>query len=175
MRRARGGDRDAFGILFERHRVRLLRYFTRMVGDAAAGEDLVQTTFERMLLYRHSYRGGSFGAWMYRIASNLAADLRRQRDREPPGDPEADPAAPGHEGPLAMELQALRAALMRLEVRDREVLVLAKHLGLRLREVAAILGCSEGAVKVRVHRALQRLRAVHEVITRHDASTDRTG
>jgi RNA polymerase sigma-70 factor (ECF subfamily) len=58
-------------------------------------------------------------------------------------------------------VKQLHMALQRLEVEKREVLILSKYKGMKFSEIGYILGCSEGAAKVKAHRALKELRAIY--------------
>ena len=167
MSQVRDGDLEKLGILFERHHLRLFNFFLRMTGDRAASEDLVQEVFVRMLKYRKSFRErGEFTSWMFALARNVSADYfgRRPRvtvadeaelDERPSGDP-----LPLEQLELAESLEQLRGALLKLPEEKRELLLLTRSGGLTYEQIAAILGCSAGAVKVRVHRALRHLRQV---------------
>lgn len=164
MSAVRGGDLDSLRPLFERHRDRLFTFFFRMSGDPTASEDAAQDVFLRILKFRHTFRDrGRFDTWMYSIARNLLNDWGATRQRfQPVGSLE-------HEGPALAAVQHERLerrqqgeivhqALQRLSAEQREVLILSRTSGLTYRELARALGCTPGAVKLRVHRALLALR-----------------
>src|SRR5437867_8820824 len=81
--RARAGDQDAFGMLVERHSIRLFQLVYRMTGNEQDAEDVVQETFLRAYrqLNRFESRAG-FGTWLHRIAANCSLDLLRKRKRQ---------------------------------------------------------------------------------------------
>ena len=81
--RARAGDQDAFGLLVERHSIRLFQLVYRMTGNEQDAEDVVQETFLRAYkqLNRFESRAG-FGTWLHRIAANCSLDLLRKRKRQ---------------------------------------------------------------------------------------------
>lgn len=166
MSQVRDGDLERLGILFERHHLRLFNFFLRMTGDRAASEDLVQEVFVRMLKYRKSFRErGEFTSWMFALARNVSADYFGRRPRANVTDEELDERPSGDPLPLeqlelAESLEQLRGALLKLPEEKRELLLLTRSGGLTYEQIAAILGCSAGAVKVRVHRALRHLRLV---------------
>jgi RNA polymerase sigma-70 factor (ECF subfamily) len=180
---ASAGDAQARGRLLERHRPRLRRMvavrFDRRLAARLDPSDLVQETLaeadRRLDDYLRS-RPLPFYPWLRQIAANRMADARRFHLRvrrsvgreEPAGLPEesavelAERILAG-EAPSAgvrrQEQQALvRTALERLPERDSEVLVLRYLEHLSTAEAAAVLGVSEGAVRVRMLRALRRLR-----------------
>lgn len=167
MRQVKDGNAAQLGQLFERHHVRLYNFFRRLTGSAATSEDLVQEVFLRILKYRHTYRGeGSFTVWMYQIARNARTDHFRKRRHEgpvPDEEPELPSHAPGPGEVVEKEQQhsLLRAALDRLPEEKREVLVLSRFQDMRYEEIADVVGCSVGAVKVRVHRAMKELRTAY--------------
>jgi len=153
-------------MLFDRHHRALYNFFLRLTGSREASEDLVQDVFLRMLKYRDSYRPGTlFRSWMYRIARNARLDQGRKHPQPAllaDDAAEIESPAPGPQDTLAQrqELALLRAALARLPEEKREVLILSRFQQLSYEEMAELLECTVGAVKVRVHRAIEELRSV---------------
>jgi len=169
------GDVARLGELFERHHRRLYHTFVRLVNDRAASEDLVQEVFVRMLRYRDTYRSDAeFGPWMFTLARNVAHDHRQSRKRLRLVDQEpADVAdeAPGAAQRLEDEQtrRRLDRALASLPPDRREVLSLARFSDMPYEDIGAIVGATPGAVKVRVHRALNDLRAAYaNIVERED-------
>jgi RNA polymerase sigma-70 factor (ECF subfamily) len=159
------GDVGRLGVLFERHHRPLFNFFVRLTGDRGAAEDLVQDVFFRMLKYRATYQPGTqFRAWMYHLARNAHIDRYKARRRELLADPEdlREPASedppPGSALERRQQLALLSSALARLPEDKREVIVLSRFSGLSYEEIARMLGCEVGALKVRVHRAVRALR-----------------
>ncbi len=106
-----------------------------------------------------------FTSWMFALARNVSADYFGRRPRATVTDEELDERPSGDPLPLeqlelAESLEQLRGALLKLPEEKRELLLLTRSGGLSYEQIAAILGCSAGAVKVRVHRALRHLRQV---------------
>jgi RNA polymerase sigma factor (sigma-70 family) len=165
MLAVRGGDLAALDALFVRHHGRLYGFLARLTGNRATAEDLVQEVFLRVLRARERYHGdGSFTAWLFRIARNVAAGeygTRRETmpldDRVDVGAAESDPIG---EMETAEDLARLERALLAVAPQHREVLLLRGVEDLSHREVGEVLGCTEGAARVRVHRALNALRNV---------------
>jgi RNA polymerase sigma-70 factor (ECF subfamily) len=162
MMLVRGGAGDMLGVLFDRYQVPLFSFYSKLTGDRAASEDLVQEVFVRILKYRRSYRPGTaFRPWIYKIARNAHADQMRKRCAEVEFQPEMEPHAPHNDSVSATEQEALlHRALLQLPDDKREVLLLSRYQGLPYSEVAELTGCQVGTVKVRVHRALQELREI---------------
>ena|SRR5690349_24704189 len=160
MLRVRNDEVEALSELFERHHVALFNFFYRLIGDGAGSEDLVQDVFYRVLKYRRSYKPGtSFRTWMYQIARNARNDrFRKQR-----GEVELEAAPVASVLPIdavddAQQVSRLKYALMQLPEEKREVLLLSRFQGMKYEDIARLLQCDVGAVKVRVHRALQALK-----------------
>lgn len=166
MLAVRAGEIDRLGELFERHHKPLYGFLVRLTGHRASSEDLVQLVFFRILKYRHTYRDeGKFSAWIYHLARKVAADhFRKAANAATPSDP-ADlhdfPDQAPHAADRAAtsdDLSLMRAALAQLPLEQREVLVLHRFQNLPHEDIARLLDCSVGAVKVRAHRALGALR-----------------
>jgi RNA polymerase sigma-70 factor, ECF subfamily len=166
MLAVREGRLAGLGELFERYHLPLFDFLYRLTGDRTAAEDLVQDVFVRVLKYRRTYRDDScFEAWLYRIARNARSDhFKRRRAAEPLAPDGVDPpaATPGPQEQLERDWNRarLKQALLELSDEKRELLVLAKYRGLKYERIAEILKIEVGAVKVRVHRALNDLRAI---------------
>ena len=174
----RAGEIRRLGDLFERYHQPLYGFFVRLTNQPSVGEDLVQIVFYRILKYRHTYRDeGKFSAWIYHLARKVAADHFRKHARTPiPADPvdfhehpDQDPAPDAQAG-TADDLALMRRALARVSHEHREVLVLARLQHLNHQEIARLLDCSVGAVKVRAHRALKELREVYFKIRKEAAA-----
>ncbi|WP_438480807.1 RNA polymerase sigma factor [Oleiharenicola lentus] len=174
----RAGEIRRLGELFERYHRPLYGFFLRMTNQPSVGEDLVQIVFYRILKYRHTYRDeGKFTAWIYHLARKVAADHFRKHARSPiPTDPaelpetDSDAAHPSDQAESAEDITLLRAAIARLPIEHREVIVLSRIQHLEHKEIARLLECSVGAVKVRSHRALKELREVYFKIRKEKAA-----
>lgn len=167
MLAVRAGEISRLGDLFERHHRALFGFLYRLTGDSTAAEDLVQTVFQRILKYRHTYRDeGRFSAWLYHLARRAAADYFRRNHRVPtPHDPEDfvavtdDNATPVDEqAAKSDDLAIMNTALAALAPEQREILTLHRFQHLKHEEIGRLLNISAGTAKVRVHRALAALR-----------------
>lgn len=169
MLRVRAGDLNRMGLLFERYHRELFGFLYHMSDNADAGEDMVQTVFYRMLKYRHTFTGeGSFRTWMYHIARNVVNDSAQQNKWSAQTYDLSEHADRIGGGTLAdeslhreQEAALLQDALARLSPEHREVLVLSRYQELKYEEIARILNTTEGAVKVRVHRAMNELKTIY--------------
>ena len=160
MAQLASGELDASAALFRRYQNNLYGFFLRMGFAADAAEDLVQEVFERLIRYRQSYRTGMpFRAWIYQIARNVRTDRRLRRTEL--ALPDQAEAADEPWQDTEERLAQLEWALQRLPEDQLEILLLTRYQRLKYTEVGVLLGCSEGAVKLKVFRALQQLRAIY--------------
>lgn len=176
MRRVCQRDADAFAELLARHRERVQRRLRALVRDDFAAADLTQEVFLRVWTHADQWHEtGEFGAWLFRIATNLALnhlrtlDRRREQplERNPSCHDEAesvaerlaDPTtpAPEHWVEQADRMARLRRLVELLPEEKRVVFRLVHEDDLELREVAGRLGIPEGTVKSRLHHARKRL------------------
>ena len=162
------GDDDAFGDLVRRYQRTVLALLRRYAADDDA-RDLAQRAFLRAFesARRSSWlhlRGPlPFRAWLFRIAVNLGKNHRRDARRwlrAPAGAADEIPVAP--EGTAALEHEQhqrlVRAAVLSLPRRQRDVLTLRIDGELAFRDIAAVLGITENNAKVHFHHAARRLR-----------------
>ncbi len=158
LRRARSGDRAAFGELVSRHQAAVYRVARGILRDPAEAEDATQETFVKAWENLSRFRGESgFFTWLYRIAVNAALMAGRRRpktvklviDRELPRDPD--------EGEPTMA--TLEKLLGELPPEARAILILRDLEGLSYREISDTLEVPMGTVESRIFRAREELRA----------------
>jgi RNA polymerase sigma factor (sigma-70 family) len=160
---ARGGDRTAFGRLIERYEQRATAVARRLLGEREEAKDVVQEATLHAYLGLDQLRDPQrFGSWLCGITINLARmRLRRARtgvSLDEAGGRRLEAAtAPPPEGMLE-ELEAVRAALAVLPAGQRQLVFMHYIEGLSCEDIAALLGRSNGAVRVGLHRARSRLR-----------------
>jgi RNA polymerase sigma-70 factor (ECF subfamily) len=181
MGAVKDGDTGKLAILFERHHRSLFRFFAAQNRNQQLSDDLVQDVFFRMLRYRHSYNPEqSFTAWMYQIARNAVIDQAAKRKGEVisfeeytaqrPLDPASADATPDQEMERGQDVRLLRRAMDKLPADKRELLILARYQELKYEEIAQILGCEVGTVKVRVFRAVKALGQIYQELSGVKAS-----
>lgn len=162
--RARRGEANAFGELYERYLAAIYRYIFYRVGEVAEAEDLTETVFLKAweALDRYEVRDVPFSAWLYRIAHNVVVDRHRTRKAAVPLDSTLSlrDEADGPEDRLdALEdVESLIWAMSQLSADYQQVLVLRFISGLSHAETGRVLKRSEEAVRVLQFRALQALR-----------------
>jgi RNA polymerase sigma-70 factor (ECF subfamily) len=171
-------DGRALEALFERYGEMIRRHLARMASDGAAAQDLLQETFLRVWTRAAQWdHRGSFKAWLYRIATNLALNhLRSARRRKeqpleiagewdddadeyvsPAWAIDADTPEPEDVLEMAERHERYRRLVDRLPEEKREVLHLVHEMEMSLQDAADELGIPEGTVKSRLYYAKQRL------------------
>jgi RNA polymerase sigma-70 factor (ECF subfamily) len=137
---------------------RVYAYAAYRLGNGPDAEDATSETFERALRYRDSFdpRRGEPVAWLLGIARRCVAEVAAGR-AETAGEAPEVAAALDLESDAARRLD-VRAALLRLDERDRELLALRYGADLTARQIAELLELKTNAVEVALHRALGRLR-----------------
>lgn len=161
---AKAGDGRAFAVIYDAYAGRLYRFLLLRVMEPADAEDLLQRVFMNVIeaLPRYEDRGLPFGAWLFRIARNVAIDHARARgDDQGLAEVEAhsdDRYQPAVFAELKADRQAVREALATLTVEQRDVLVYRFFAGLSPREIGALMGKREGSVRALQFRALATLR-----------------
>jgi len=167
MLKVKSGDLDKMGLLFDRYHRPLYTFLYHMAGRNDACQDMVQNVFLRMLKYRHTFTGeGEFKTWMYHLARNVLSDHFKQNKAVGHYDVHelADKLDGGmladSEFETRQDAELIQNALTVLNEEYREVLILSRFQDLKYAQIAEILDISEGAVKVRVHRALGELKKI---------------
>ena len=167
---AAGARREAdlaFDRLYRSSRDDVYAYVAGMLRDGPAAEEVTATAFERAYRKRKRFdpSKGEPRAWLVGIARNAALDELRRRRRTTglTGDPADDAPSPQEDAEQALRRADVRAALDKLEPREREVIALKFHAGLSHRELADVLGVSESNAGTQLHRAMKRLRKACDV------------
>jgi RNA polymerase sigma factor (sigma-70 family) len=154
-----------FNSLYERYAPDVYHFALYLCGDPVAAEDITAETFVRAWVTPGEIRVGTVKAYLFMIARNLyRADLKRDARQvaleEGWPDPEPGPEAVAG---TRLELRAVLAALQTLPPTDRAALLMHVQEEMPYAEIAAVLGLSVAAVKVKIHRArikLNRWRAL---------------
>jgi RNA polymerase sigma-70 factor (ECF subfamily) len=162
VRAVLAGDRERYAQLVERYRDRYARYAARMLGSADAAEDAVQDAFVRAYDQLAQCKDpDKFVGWFFLILRNRCfAERRRSRTEASLEAADRVAAADRTDGgaETAERRQALQLALLALTPDQREVFVLKHVEGLSFGEIAERLSTSVAALKMRMHRAYDRLR-----------------
>lgn len=164
MEAVKGGNLQQATLLFDRYHKRIFNFLARMTMDRELAEDLTQNVFLRILKYRTSYRDGlRFQSWIYQVARNVFSDhyqAHKNRfsnfvDVEKVEDHMAD-ANEAEE--LDEKEKLLHRSLQKLSEEQRELLILTRFQHMKYEEVAAIMETTVANIKVKVHRAIMKLR-----------------
>ncbi|HEY2316897.1 MAG TPA: sigma-70 family RNA polymerase sigma factor [Solirubrobacteraceae bacterium] len=163
-RRSTQNSWERFELLYRSSRDDVFAYVATLLGDRAAAEDVTALAFERAYRRRMTFdrRRGEERAWLFGIARNAALDELRRRKRVASlvVDPEDVGVTQDDDdgAEVALRRTAVRTALAGLSARDREVIALKFHAGLRNAELARVLGVSETAAGTLLYRAMEKLR-----------------
>jgi len=172
---SKNGDTDAFNRLVDRYERTVYNLCFRLLGDRSAAEDATQEAFLSAYRALPRFEGGSFRAWLLRIAANQSRDELRRRRRRPASsleslladptrrEPSTEDEAPRRAEQRARE-RALQEMLKRLPFEQRLVVILIDVQGRSYEETAEVLGEAIGTVKSRLFRARRKLR---DEILRH--------
>jgi RNA polymerase sigma-70 factor (ECF subfamily) len=164
IRAVLAGDVERYAVLVARYRDRFARYAARMLGSNDAAEDAVQDALIRAFVRLGDCREPhKFGGWLFLIVRNRCFAERRRPERHGRSLEIGDEvlAAPDRSDEAleqAESAEALERALQMVTPEQREVFVLKHVEGLPYEEIAALIGVSVGSLKMRMHRAYDRLR-----------------
>jgi len=170
-KRANGGqeqrapDEDLIRFLFAEHGRSVLAYATRLTGDRAAAEDVLQETLLRAWRHADNLRNDSKGSvrgWLLTVARNIITDRARARAVRPQevGEPIDVPAVERDHAEQVVNEMAVLGAMDKLSAEHREVLVEMYYRGRTVAEAAQVLRIPPGTVKSRSYHAMRALRAV---------------
>jgi len=164
MEKVKIGDINQMSSLFERHHSAVYSYFYRLTRKQSLSEDLTQNVFERIIKYRQSYNSmNKFKSWMFSVARNVHYDHYRKNkivpiDHENMQELNVKADCLNTTMDKKEKVQFLEKALNRLDKETKELIILTRIERLKYHEVAAIMQVSEGAIKLRVHRGMKKLK-----------------
>lgn len=173
------GDASCLATLFERHHRAVYNFILQITRQRTHSEDLVQDVFIKILKKARSYRGdGSFRAWMFNIARNVALDHLRKNKRQNTESIDADVMDQHHADNRSAEqaaagsqsMQLVMQALAKLPAAAQEVIWLGRFEFDNYEELGQALDCNAGAARVRMHRAMALLNSTYTNI--HGAPID---
>lgn len=165
MRVVQAGDFSPASEIYDRYSARIYNFAFRFLKNAEAAEDATQEVFVKMMRHANQFQGDAkLSTWLFSITANWCRDYLRKADNKAK---EAEDVlvtlpAPGDSPERNLETreneQKVRKALSALTPEQREAILLSRYQGLSYAEIAQIAGCSEGAVKTRVFRAMETLK-----------------
>jgi RNA polymerase sigma-70 factor (ECF subfamily) len=166
MRIVQAGDYSPASEIYDRYSGRIYNFAFRFLKNAEAAEDAVQEVFVKMLKHANQFQGDAkLSTWLFSITANWCRDhLRKADNKSKESDdvlvqlPASSENAPDRNLERRQDEQRVRRALEALTPEQREAILLSRYQGLSYAEIAQIAGCSEGAVKTRVFRAMETLK-----------------
>lgn len=167
---ARRGNQQAIANIYDGYALAIYRYAYRRMGDQQLAQDVMSQTFHRFL--RAMRNGGgpdrNLSAWLYRVAHNLIVDYYRRQPPEPPADVESvaltDETSLSQETRLVkeQEVHRVRTALQQLTSLQQQVIALRFLEDMSIKDVAEVMGKTEGSIKALQHRGINSLRRILE-------------
>lgn len=169
VRQSRHGDPSAFGVLVERHHEAVYRVALSIVSDTDAAQDVAQDAFVKAFRGLGGFRGdAAFRTWLLTIAANEARGALRKRGRRRESALEdTAPISAGGPSPEDRAIDADAAAraremLEQLPEKQRLSVSLRIDEGLSFREIAEVIGSTEGAARVNYFHGIHKLRELME-------------
>lgn len=164
MEAVKNGDLQQASILYTRYHQRIYNFLAQMTKDREQGEDLTQNVFLRMIKYRKSYKAGMrFQSWIYQMARNAFSDHyqkhKHRADKFMDVEQIGNKASSAHEDMEQAEKEnLLNQSMTLLSDEQRELLFLTRYQHMKYEEVALIMETTVANIKVKVHRAIGKLR-----------------
>ena len=165
IKKAIRGDSSAFGSLYDHYHSMIYRFVAVKVGSREEAEDITHQVFlsawQNVKKYKH--RGHPFSSWLYQIARNQVIDHYRAKKDEvslEKFDPEffIIPATASLDISTKLEIEKVHAAIKKMKPDYQDVIVMRFVEDISLKETAAIMKKTEGAVKLLQHRAVRELK-----------------
>lgn len=155
---------EAFGVLYDRYFLQIYRFAYSRVHEQSLAEDVTSEVFFKALknIQRYTYSGHPFSSWLYQITLNAVADHYRGQRGEV--ELEDRPDLPAGEPPVLDEVvrrdrsRRIWSAIDQLPRQQRAAMVLKFGEDRKIDDIAHIMGKSSGAVKLLLHRGVERLR-----------------
>jgi RNA polymerase sigma-70 factor (ECF subfamily) len=166
MRIVQAGDISPASEIYDRYSGRIYNFALRFLKNSEAAEDATQEVFVKMIRHASQFQGDAkLSTWLFSITANWCRDFLRKADNK---SKESDDVLVTLPAPLDQspdrnlerreDEQRIQRALQVLTPEQREAILLSRYQGLSYAEIAQISGCSEGAVKTRVFRAMETLK-----------------
>ena len=166
IQRAITGEKQAFGLLYEKYAKAIFKYVFIRLGNHEDAEDMTETVFikawESLSSFNRFSRGMNFRAWLYRIAHNSLVDLFRKKNESLPLDGisqiPANAIHPLKELELRESAERISGAIRQLDEKSAQVILNRFVAGMDHREIGQVMGLREGNIRIIQFRALIKLR-----------------
>jgi len=168
MRIVQSGDYSPASEIYDRYSGRIYNFAFRFLKNSEAAEDATQEVFVKMLKHANQFHGDAkLSTWLFSITANWCRDYLRKADNKSKESedvlislPAPSELAPDRNLERRESERRVQRALQSLTAEQREAILLSRYQGLSYAEIAQIAGCSEGAVKTRVFRAMETLKKI---------------
>ena len=164
MLRVGSGEIHLMSEIFRRYNVLIFNFYLKSTSDRALSSDLTQNLFEKLIKYKSSFKPDyTFKSWIYRIATNIEHDhFRKEKSHKNRNEKYFDTTETQIDPNLCLEKKEnnslLHLAIQRLPQDQRDVIWMTRFEKMKYADVALALNVTESAIKVKVHRAIKRLR-----------------
>ena len=166
MRIVQAGDFSPASEIYDRYSSRIYNFAYRFLRNSEAAEDATQEVFVKMLKHANQFHGDAkLSTWLFSITANWCRDYLRKAENKAKETedvlialPAPTELSPDRNLERREDEQRIQKALGALTPEQREAILLSRYQGLSYAEIAQISGCSEGAVKTRVFRAMETLK-----------------
>jgi len=167
VKKAKDGEVEAFGLLYDHYLPKIYRFVLLKVSHREEAEDLTHQAFLKAWenIDQYNFKGYSFGSWLYRIAKNITVDYYRSLRTEVSTEEISELSVesfPFDSLDQKIEWEGLVQGIRQLKEVEQDVLIMRFVEDLSPKEIAEVIGKSEGAVKVIQHRAVNNLKKVIE-------------
>lgn len=166
--RLQAGDSSVIDEVVDQYKNQLFGFIVRMVNDYDIAEDVFQETWIKVIRNIHSFRGDAkFSTWLFQIARNVYRDaLRKRRGIHYLSLDDIDELISESEATLIKndEIEQAQMIITALPGKMKETVVLRYYHDLSIKEIADVLGCSEGTVKSRLFRGIRLIREKRKLL-----------
>lgn len=167
IQKAQQGDKDAFGEIYKLYYKKIYRYCSFNVKENALAEDICQDTFVKAWKKIQSFtldEGWSIQAFLFTIARNLIIDNSRKKKNYSIDEYENLQTNENFIEDIDRkdDIKRVKVALSKLDETERQIIILRYFEEMESKEVAEIVGISDGALRVRSHRVMQKLKEIME-------------
>ena len=164
VQRAQKGDKEAYGAIYELYQKKIYRFSYYMIQNQELAEDITQNTFIKAWRALPSFslnKNGTIQAYLFKIARNLTIDYQRKKKEASleviedimPSDENLEEIVARRE-----EREMVARALKTLDEEERQIVVLRYFEDMSYEEISKVVGKNEGAIRVRLHRILKKLK-----------------
>jgi RNA polymerase sigma factor (sigma-70 family) len=168
MRIVQAGDFSPASEIYDRYSNRIYNFAYRFLKNSEAAEDATQEVFVKMLKHANQFHGvAKLSTWLFSITAHWCRDYLRKADNKSKDSddvlvtlPAPAELSPERNLERRENEKRIQKALSVLTPEQREAILLSRYQGMSYAEIAQISGCSEGAVKTRVFRAMETLKKV---------------